>query len=139
MKIETTNRAENKIIGVEEFQRAVDAKKPIYEGSELVKREFAIFKVPIELLDALGEYLQEKEDDAEERDFDENGELKHYAEDETVSDFLKNFLYAEKKLTEYAVTVEVVVEADDEDSAREAVENDLRCMHSWEVTYVQEN
>lgn len=139
MKIEITNRAENKIIGAEEFQRAFDAKKPIYEGSELVKREFAIFRVPIELLDALREYLQEKEDDAEEGDFDENGELKHYAEDETVSDFLKNFLYAEKRKTEYLVTVEVVVEADDEDSAREAVENEMRCFYSWEVTDVNEN
>lgn len=139
MKIEITNRAENKIIGVEEFQRAFDAKVPIYSGSELTKREFAIFKVPIELLDALREYLEEKEDDAEERDFDENGELKHYAEDETVSDFIKHFLYAEKKKSEYLVTVEIVVEADDEDSAKEEVENDLRCMHSWEVTDVQEN
>ena len=138
MKIETTNRAENKIIGVEEFQRAFDAKIPIYEGSELMKKEFVIFRVPVELLDALKEYYDEIEDPNPE-DFDENGELKHYAEDETVSDFIKNFLYAEKKQTEYLVTVEVVVEADDEESAREEVENNLRCYYSWEITDVQEN
>ena len=138
MKIETTNRAENKIIGVEEFQRAFDAKKPIYSGSELTKREFAIFKVPIELLDALKEYYDEI-DDPNPEDFDSDGELKSYAEDEVISDFIKHFIYAEKRKTEYLVTVEVVVEADDEDEAREEVEKELRCLYSWEVTDVNEN
>lgn len=138
MKVEAVNNSSNMVYGEQEFSNTIAVKKN--PDSSFSSPKYSVFKVERTLLDDLRGYLEEIAEEAEEEDFDEDGYLKHFHEDERLSDFLKQFAIVEKKPNTYKVTVEFIVEAETEEEANEKVSDCIRGgdYETWEITDTEE-
>jgi hypothetical protein len=128
MKINAEYNNEYRINTEEEFKNFSEAR--MHEDKELSyysnPLKHRIFAVPKTLLDGVISFYDEMEDPQGE-DFDDEGMLKHYHEDERIDEFIRHFVTAYKENTKFCVTVEFVVQADTEEEAEEMV--NVGCRH----------
>lgn len=138
MKAEASNATWNVVYGETEFSNTVAVKKN--PEASFSSPKYLIYKVERDLLDDLRGYLEEIAEEAEPEDFDEDGYLKSYHEDERLSDFLKQFVRVEKSPKIYKVTVEFIVEAETEEEANGKVDDSIRSgdYESYEITDTEE-
>lgn len=138
MKVESSNNTSNMIFGEQEFSNVIAVKAN--PESQYSSSKYSVYKVERDLLSDLKGYLEEIAEEAEPEDFDEDGELKHYHEDERLSDFLKQFVRIEKTPTMYKVTVEFLVQAETEEEANDKVDNSIRSgdYETYEITDTEE-
>ena len=139
MKVEVTKLTQNAVYGEHEFSQAIA--ETIDSVERYHPKKYTVYKVDRDLLNDLCIHFEELADDMGDEDFDEDGELKQYHEDEAVSDFLKQFIRVERKPSTYVVTVEFVVEADDEEDANDKVSGSIRYgeVEDWSITDTRED
>lgn len=128
MKIQTDYNNEHRINTEEEYKNFRDTlcdpeREHSFYGNPHKHR---IYAVPKSLIDGLIEYYDEI-DDPQKEDFDSDGTLKHYHEDERIDEFIRHFVTAQKAETKFRVTVEFVVVAETEEEAEEMV--NVGCRH----------
>lgn len=139
MKVEVTKMTQNQVYGEHEFSRAIA--ETVETTSEYKPKKYTVYKVDRNLLDDLAIHFEELAPEMGDEDFDEDGELKQLHEDEAVSDFLKQFIRVDRKPNTYVVTVEFVVEAEDEDDAHNKVSDSIRYgeVEDWSITNTEES
>lgn len=139
MKVEVTKMTQNAVYGEHEFSRAIAETLPSEMASP--PKKYTVYKVEKNLLNDLCIHFEELAPEMMDEDFDEDGELKQYHEDEAVSDFLKQFIRVERKPNTYIVTVEFVVEADNEEDANDKVSGSIRYgeVEDWSITDTRED
>lgn len=110
--------------------------------SEYSLKRYRIIPLNRRMLEDVGDALAEwAEHNARESDWDEEGRLKPTAfhADELVSDFLARMFDVERKLSEYTVTVTFNVQAENEDDARQMVEDSIDGHAEYYIDSVDED
>lgn len=106
--------------------------------AEYSPKRYRIVALDWKLLEGVKEYLEAQAEDANREDWD-GTDFKQYAEDESVSDLLKELFSVEKTPNTYKVTVEFTVEAEDENEAEEEVNQAINGYIDYEVMSVDED
>lgn len=138
MKVIAIDATWNQVFGEQEFSDVLAVKRN--PESSFSSSRYSVFKVDRSLQADLRGYLEEIAEEAEPEDFDEDGYLKSFHEDERLSNFLRQFARVEKTPNTYRVTVEFIVEAETEEDANDKVDNSIRGgdYETYEITDTQE-
>lgn len=112
---------------------------PPAEGQyDLRKKKYNVYAIETELLVELKEMMENVADELD-CEFNEDGELEQYHEDETLDKLLRKFLYVERQPLTYNVTVEFTVEAFSQEEAETKVTDELGWGLDYNVTSVYED
>jgi len=140
MSVNVELNGSNRILSTHEFESHFGAKKgeaPAEGQHDFRPRVNTIFSIPNELVDELREMLAEYADDGGE--FDDDGALETYNDDETIDKLLKQMFYVEKEPTTYNVTVEFTVEAMSAEEAEQKVAEEIGWGADYQITSVYED
>lgn len=113
----------------EQFEATI---KETEYGSD--KKLYTVVKIPNHILKDIEQYLEERAENAEAKDFDEDGYLESYTDqgEDGIENLLSHLFTVRAEKNEYEVTITVRVEAFTEEEAEEEVYRNLSD-YTWDV------
>lgn len=135
MSIEVTINNTNTITSTPDFEGVIAKRNG--EG-EFAPRTYTVFSIPKTLLDEVREMVEQYGEELD-CEFDSDGELEQYHEDETIDKLLRHLVYAEGCPKTFSITVEFTVEAMNGDEATTKLTDELGWGLDYNVTSVYED
>jgi hypothetical protein len=136
MKVEVNNTIVNEVYSEADFTAKKEATEIGRYGNTVTA--FTMVAIPNKILSDLRSMLKSRCEEMEAEDFDDDGYAKQLDEDEDTDALLKQFFTVNRLPTQRRVMVEFIVDAEDDDEARDEVSNYISGRAEYDITDVEE-
>lgn len=136
MKVDVRDNCANDVHSVERYEFFKNATRENKFGHNV--QAYSMVAIPTTLISDLRNTLKDRCEDYNANDFDEDGRAKSLDSDDAIDTLLSVLFSAWREPSVYTVTIEMHVEAESEDEARQEAENLIEHHADYEVTNVEE-